>query len=245
MKCICSLNYQPIVKMFCNYMPVYLAVTYGCAILGRLCKRTVQVQYQCSNHAICKQSHYITPWWLDHAPFITTILEGHRFRLVIASWFRNQLESVTDPIEIIHFNITLCLWIGYYVLQVTRIMTMCVFLHNYFVQHIKMSIHVYSYIKFEMSWHGFLSHHLCCYLAESVGCREYWLWENSQKKEWIYFVFYCFVNPSIAPTFGTTDPILAGVFSKMYFSKWTLQSSRKLKMSHVQLQTDSPRSHHI
>ncbi len=36
-----------------------------------------------------------------------------------------------------------------------------------------------------------------------------------------------------------------GVFSKMYLSKWALQSNRKLKMSHARLPTDFPRSRHI
>ncbi len=34
-------------------------------------------------------------------------------------------------------------------------------------------------------------------------------------------------------------------FHKMYLYKWALQSNRKLKMSHVLLQTDFFRSHHI
>ena len=66
----------------------------------------------------------------------------------------------------------------------------------------------------------------------------------SQKKEWISFVFYCFENPSIAQNFATTGPI-GGVFSNIYLHKWVRQSNRKLKMSHLRLQTDFPRSHHI
>ncbi len=37
----------------------------------------------------------------------------------------------------------------------------------------------------------------------------------------------------------------SGVFSKMYLSKWVLQSNTKLKMSHVRVPTVFPRSHHI
>ncbi len=36
-----------------------------------------------------------------------------------------------------------------------------------------------------------------------------------------------------------------GVFNQLYLSKWVLQSNRKLKMWHVWLLTDFPRSHHI
>ena len=52
----------------------------------------------------------------------------------------------------------------------------------------------------------------------------------SQKNEWMNFVFYCFENPLMAQNFGTTE-----VFSKLYCSKWVLQSHRKLKMSHFRL----------
>ncbi len=60
---------------------------------------------------------------------------------------------------------------------------------------------------------------MCCNLAESVGSREHniWLWDNSWKKEWISFVFYCSENPSIAHNFEITGPIQVGV-SEMYTS---------------------------
>ncbi len=40
------------------------------------------------------------------------------------------------------------------------------------------------------------------------------------------FVFYCFKNPSTARNFETTDPDSGGVFNKMYFLKWALQSNK-------------------
>ncbi len=75
--------------------------------------------------------------------------------------------------------------------------------------------------------------------------REYWLWDVAIKRIEFLFVFYCFKNHSIAHNFGTKWSDSGGVFSKMYLSKWALQSNRKPKMSHVLLQTDFPRSHHI
>ncbi len=54
---------------------------------------------------------------------------------------------------------------------------------------------------------------MCCDLAESVGSWEHWLWD-SQTKEWISFVFFCFANPSIVHNFGTTGPIQVGFSAK-------------------------------
>ena len=59
---------------------------------------------------------------------------------------------------------------------------------------------------------------MCCDLAESV---------RSQIARWISFVFYCLENLSIGHNFGSTDS--GGVCSKIYLSKWALQSNRKLK----------------
>ncbi len=68
----------------------------------------------------------------------------------------------------------------------------------------------------------------------------------SQKKEWISIAFYFSQNPSIAHNFGTSCTWLDRFrwsFQQMYLSKWALQSNTKLKMSHVRVPTDSPRSH--
>ncbi len=66
----------------------------------------------------------------------------------------------------------------------------------------------------------------------------------SQKKECISFVFYCFENLSIAITL---KPLIR--FSWGFQQNVPLQMRTsiqcKLKMSHVRLPTDSPRSHHI
>ena len=63
----------------------------------------------------------------------------------------------------------------------------------------------------------------------------------SQKKDCTSFVFSCFENPSVAHNFGT-----------LVWFRWGFQQTspnehfnQKLKMSHVILQTDFPRSHHI
>ncbi len=50
----------------------------------------------------------------------------------------------------------------------------------------------------------------------------------SQKKECISCVFYCFENPSIACNLCTIGSIQKAVFSKMYLSKWALQSNLKM-----------------
>ncbi len=66
----------------------------------------------------------------------------------------------------------------------------------------------------------------------------------SQKKKWISIVFYCSKNPSIAHNVGTTGPFQVGLSAKCtspneYFKQ-------KLKMSHVQVPTEFPKSqlHH-
>ncbi len=65
--------------------------------------------------------------------------------------------------------------------------------------------------------------------------------QYSQKKEWISIVLRI-LQLGITLNHWSDS---CGFFSKMYLSKWALQSNRKLKMSHVRLQTDFPRSHHI
>ncbi len=88
---------------------------------------------------------------------------------------------------------------------------------------------------------------LCCdswfpsrwWLATQNGIITQILW-------WISFIFYCFDNPSIEYNFGTTGPGTVPVeFAAKYTKDHALQWNWKLKMSHVQLQTDFPRSHHI
>ena len=77
---------------------------------------------------------------------------------------------------------------------------------------------------------------MCCDLAESMGSWEHWWWDTARKRN-DFFLF----SVVLIPTFSDSS----GVFSKMYLSTWALQSSGKLKTSHVQLQTDFSRSHHI
>ncbi len=83
--------------------------------------------------------------------------------------------------------------------------------------------------------------YICYDLAESVGSWEQWLLDVARKRNEFLFVFCCFNYPSIAHNHWSDS---GGVFSKMHFSNWALQSNRKLKLSHVSLQTDFPRSHH-
>ncbi len=63
----------------------------------------------------------------------------------------------------------------------------------------------------------------------------------SQKKECISFVLGIFQLLLLWNHWSDSS----GVFSNMYLSYWEFQSNRKLKMSHVRLPTDFPRSHHI
>ncbi len=86
---------------------------------------------------------------------------------------------------------------------------------------------------------------MCYDLVESVGSQEHWLWDNIQKKELISFVFYCLENPSIVHNFGTTGPIQVGFWAKCTSPNEHFNQIEKLKMSHVRLQTNIPRSHHI
>ncbi len=86
--------------------------------------------------------------------------------------------------------------------------------------------------------------YMCCVVAGSVGNRQHWLVVRySQKKKSISIVFCCSENLMLI-TLGPTGLIQVG-FKKMYLSKWALQSSRTLKMSHVRVLTDFPRSHHL
>ncbi len=88
--------------------------------------------------------------------------------------------------------------------------------------------------------YSFELEYICCNLAGSVGSQQHWLWDIAEKE----INFYCFLllwelfNCSW-PWNHWTDS--SGVFSKMYLSKWALQSNRKLKMSHVGVPTDPTR----
>ena len=96
------------------------------------------------------------------------------------------------------------------------------------------------------------SYYMCCDLVGSVGKSGALIVRYSQKKECMHFVFYYFENLSIATymyNFGTTGPIQTG-FSSKCTSPGTSPNEdfnqiENLKMSHVRLATDFPRSHHI
>ena len=66
----------------------------------------------------------------------------------------------------------------------------------------------------------------------------------SLRKEWISCVFYCFRILIIAQNLGTTGPIQVGFAAKCTSQNQHFNQIGKLKMLHVRLQTDSPRSHH-
>ncbi len=81
--------------------------------------------------------------------------------------------------------------------------------------------------------------HLCCDLAESVRSQEHWLWDIARKRN--EFILFSIVLRILLITLEPLDWV-KGNFSKMQLSKW---SNRILKMSHVWVLTDFPRSHHI
>ena len=64
----------------------------------------------------------------------------------------------------------------------------------------------------------------------------------SQKEKWISIVFYCSENPY---NLWTTGRIQVGFSAKCTSPNRALQSNKKLKMSHVRVPTDFPRSHHM
>ena len=76
----------------------------------------------------------------------------------------------------------------------------------------------------------------------------------SQNKKWISIVFYCSENPAIACNLGTTGPIQVEGVSKMYLSKWALQSDKNWKCHIFDFRlipldrityTDILRNHHL
>ncbi len=68
------------------------------------------------------------------------------------------------------------------------------------------------------------------------------IFRYNQKKECISFVFYCFDNLSIVITL---EPLVRSGWSFQQNVPLLMRTSnRKMKMSHVRLPTDSPRSHH-
>ncbi len=85
-------------------------------------------------------------------------------------------------------------------------------------------------------------HHMCWNLAGSVRSPQHWLWDIARKK-WISIVFYCSENPPIAHNLGTAGPIQVGFSAKC--TSPNEHFNQKLKMSHVRVPTDFPRSHHI
>ena len=98
-------------------------------------------------------------------------------------------------------------------------------------------------------WHWYPLKYMCCDLAKSVRGQEHWLWDitRKEKKQMDFFCFLLFWESFKSYNFGTTGPIQVGFSANcMCLFKWAIQLNRKLKMSHVWLQTlDFPRLHHI
>ena len=78
--------------------------------------------------------------------------------------------------------------------------------------------------------------------VESVGSREYWLWDilvaRKRNKFLLSIVFYCFENSSIAHNLGTTGPIQVGFSGKCTSPNENFNQILKLKMSHARVPTD-------
>ncbi len=86
--------------------------------------------------------------------------------------------------------------------------------------------------------------YMCYGLAESVGNREHWLWDITRKKN--EFLLFSIVWESFNWSWHWNHWFDVGGIQQMYLSnKWALQLNRKLKISHVHLQTNFPGSHHI
>ncbi len=85
---------------------------------------------------------------------------------------------------------------------------------------------------------------VCSDLAELVRSRERWLWDIATKRN----VFLLFSIVLSILQLITLEPLVRfrwGFQQNVPLLMRALQSNRKLKMSHVRLQTDVPRSHHI
>ncbi len=82
--------------------------------------------------------------------------------------------------------------------------------------------------------------HMCYDLVESVGSKEHWLWDIARIRNG--FLLFSTVLRILQLLIGL-EPLVW--FRWGFLSKWALQSNTKLKISHVWLQTDFPKSHDI
>ena len=105
--------------------------------------------------------------------------------------------------------------------------------------------------KFLKSWvcSGYChsEHIMCCNLAvaESVRSREHWLWDTARKRN-VFLLFSIVLGIfQLLYNFGTTGPIQVRFSATCTSPDEDFKSNRTLKMSHVWLPTDFPRSHHI
>ena len=91
---------------------------------------------------------------------------------------------------------------------------------------------------------GVSEYHMCCDLAESVGYRELWLQDIARKNN-EFLLFSIFLR--ILQLFVTYESLvrIRWGFQQNVPHQMRTQSNKKLKMSHVRLQTDFPRWHHI
>ncbi len=84
---------------------------------------------------------------------------------------------------------------------------------------------------------------MCCNLAESVRSWEHWLWDIAEK----VMNFLCSLLLRILQLLITLEPLIWfwWSFQQNVLFQMGTSINKKLKISHVRLQTDSPRSHHI
>ena len=82
---------------------------------------------------------------------------------------------------------------------------------------------------------------MCCDLAGSVGSQKHWLWDIARKRN-KFLLFSIVLRILVAHNLGITGPIQVGFSAKCTSPNEDFNQIKKLKMSHVLLPTDFPRS---